>query len=187
MQELKLISAIPPSVNHYLAYRVIMQGKRPLACSYKTKIAREYQKDFIKYICEEVEKQGWNMESIGDKHIFVDTVFYFPRGNMDCNNYFKVLLDSITDSNVVWDDDNIVCERVQRIYYDAENPHVELVIHPVEYAGVFNNVADLTDFENKCLSCSRYQRNCSLLRKAKDGYIQTEISNDICLSYKTKK
>lgn len=127
------------------------------------------------------------METIGNKHIFVDTVFYFPRGNMDGNNYFKVLLDTITDSNVVWADDNIVCERIQRIYYDTNNPHVELIIHPVAYDGIFNNSNEMTDFEEKCKSCSRFQRNCSLLRKAKDGYIQSEISNNICLSYKAKK
>lgn len=51
---LKLISPLPPSVNHYLAYRAIMKNGRPMAMSYKTPEAVKYQKDFIEYVEQEV-------------------------------------------------------------------------------------------------------------------------------------
>ena len=91
------------------------------------------------------------------------------------NNYFKCMLDAITDSQLVWLDDNVTCERVQRIYYDTENPRVELDIFPVNYIGIFDNVSHLNQFENKCVGCKRYERNCSLLQKAKEGKIQKDI------------
>lgn len=186
MKKLILSSPIPPSVNHYLAYRVVMQGKRQMACSYKTKEAKKYQEKFIEYVSLEATRQKWNIDDVGDKHIYIDTVFYFPRTNMDANNYFKVMLDAITETQLVWKDDNIVCERVLALYYDGINPHVELTIYPVEYIGIFSNEKELNKFEEHCASCTRYNRNCSLLRKAKIGNIQDEINDGICSSYKTK-
>jgi len=35
--------------------------------------------------------------------------------------------------------------------------------------------------------CSRYNRNCSILKKAKEGRIQKEISELICNKYKKRK
>lgn len=185
--ELKLISSIPPSVNHYLSYRVIKSNNRYIACSYKTKEANTYQKEFVKYVTNEVEKQGWDMTNFQNLHLYVDTIFYFPRKDMDANNYFKVLLDAITDSHVVWEDDNLVCERVQQIYYDSKNPHIEVSIHPVSYIGIFDNYDKLKKYELKCENCCRFSKNCSLLARAKMGYIQEGIAQDDCLFFKGKK
>ena len=186
--ELKLISPIPPSVNHYLSYRVVKsKNGKYIACSYKTKEATEYQKSFIKYVSDEVEKQGWDINELEGKHIYVDTIFYFPRIDMDCNNYFKVLLDAITDTKKVWKDDNIVCERVQHIYYDNQNPHIEISIRPVNYIGIFDNNDKAQSFEEKCKGCSRYARNCSLLNRTKAGYIHDGITQDSCPYFKSCK
>lgn len=186
-QELFLTSPVPPSVNHYLSYRTIMKNGRPMAMSYKTAEATKYQREFIKYVQEEVKKQGWKLVTDETKHIYVDTVFYFDRVDKDCNNYFKCSLDAITDTGVVWIDDNVVCERVQRIYYDSQNPRVEFYIHPVDYIGVFENEDEKNEFENKCKTCSRYARNCSILRKALESRVQDEISDGECIKYKEKK
>lgn len=186
-RELKLTSQIPPSVNHYLGYRAIMRGGKPMAASYVTKEAKEFKGKFIPYVKEEAQKQNWAMDSTGNRHVFVDCVFYFDRTDMDCNNYFKLLLDAITESGVVWPDDNIVCERVQRIMYDRENPRIEIEIHYVEYFGIFDDASQMEEFETRCVGCSRYKRNCSNLRKAKEGRIQSGVTNTTCDYYKRSK
>lgn len=183
-QELKLIIEDFISVNHYLAYRTIMKNGKPMATSYKTKEAKDFQKKFEEYIREQVKIQNWNMPLNPAQHFYVDAVFYFPRIDMDANNYFKVSLDTITDTQLIWVDDNVVCERINRIYYDSANPRIELTIHPVEYIGIFDNQEQLSQFEDKCKNCKRYTRNCSILHKAKEGRIQEEIQNVVCSKYK---
>ncbi len=186
-QQLKLISPICPSVNHYLAYRVVKKGNKFVAISYCTSEAKHYKKWFSDYVRDEVKKQNWVLEPSKYQHFYVDTVFYFPRIDMDGNNYFKVMLDAITDTNLIWLDDNVACERVQAVYYDTKNPRIELCIHPVDYIGVFNNASQLEEFTSKCIGCTRYSRNCSLLRKATEGHIQSEITNGVCNKYKELK
>lgn len=175
------------SVNHYLAYRTIMKNGKPMAMSYKTKEAKDFQKKFEQYVKEQVKIQNWDLPVDPAQHFYVDAVFYFPRLDMDCNNYFKVSLDSLTNTGLIWDDDNVVCERVQRIYYNSSNPRIEFIIYPVDYIGIFDNQEQLDEFEDKCKTCSRYKRNCSILKKAKDGRIQEEIQDGICNKYKEVK
>ena len=184
MKELKLISPIPPSVNHYMSYRAIMRGGKPLAIPYKQNDVRKYQRDFSGYVCEEVKKQGWELATDPDRHLYIDTTFFFPEKRMDANNYFKVMLDTITDTGKVWFDDDITCERVQGIFYDTENPRVEMVIHPTDYIGIFSDMSQLEEFVSRCIGCARYKRNCSILRKAKEGRVQREIKNNNCSAYK---
>lgn len=175
------------SVNHYLAYRVIMKNGKPMAMSYKTKEAKDFQKKFEQHVKEQVKIQNWNVPVDPAQHFYVDAVFYFPRLDFDPNNYFKVSLDSITETGLIWVDDNVVCERVQRIYYDSSNPRIELTIYPVDYIGIFDNQKQLNDFEDKCKTCSRYARNCSILKKAKEGRIQEEIKGLVCSKFKEIK
>lgn len=187
MQELHLTSPIPPSVNHYLAYRVISKGGKPMAMSYKTKEAKEYQKAFTTYVREESEKQGWSLDNNKFQHYYVDCYFYFDRTDKDANNYMKCSLDAITDAGCVWIDDTQVCERVQRIVYDSQHPRIEFIIHPVEYIGIFDNEKQHEKFIEKCKTCHRYQRNCSLLNKSLEGRIMPDVIDDVCLKYKEKK
>lgn len=158
-----------------------------MAMSYKTPEAVRYQTDFIEYVKQEAEKQGWNFNRDKSQHFYVDAVFYFDRKDKDPSNYWKILLDAITDTQLVWVDDNVVCERVQRIYYDSNNPRIELDIYPVDYIGVFDNASQLDKFESNCIGCMRYNRNCSILQKAKEGRIQTEVADGVCSKYKRIK
>ena len=185
--ELHLTSPIPPSVNHYLSYRSVPRNGRNMAMSYKTKEAKEYQKTFSEYVISECDKQGWTDDPDPAQHFYVDTIFYFPQIDLDANNYFKVMLDAITDTGRVWADDNVVCERVQAIYYTSEDPRIELNIHPVDYIGVFPDRAHLEEFESRCVGCKRYKRNCSILRKAKEGRIQKETDGCVCSSYDQRR
>ena len=185
--KLHLTSKIPPSVNHYLGYRGIMKNGKPMAVSYKTQEATAYSESFSEYVKAEVAKQQWSLDVNPATHFYVDTVFYFDKLDRDCNNYFKVMLDAITDTGLIWKDDNVVCERVQRIYYDAKNPRIELVIYPVDYIGIFDDASQLDQFRSRCFECKRYKRNCSILRRAIDGRIQSEIEDHICSKFNQVK
>lgn len=185
MESLVFTSPIPPSVNHYLAYRTIIKNGKPTAMSYKTKEAKEYQKYIIQLIQEEVKKQNWQKSENKFQHYYMDVIFYFPRIDMDANNYFKCLADAITDSELVWIDDTQLCERVMGIYYDNTNPRMEITIKPVKYIGIFPNNDAYYDFLCKCETCKRYKRNCSILNKAKEGRITEDITSSLfCKQYK---
>lgn len=186
MNELHLISPIPPSVNHYMGIRSIMKNGKPMAMTYKTPEAVKYQKDFAAYVRREVQKQGWDVKPNKTQHWYVDAWFYFNRIDMDAANYDKCLLDAITDTQLIWLDDNVVCERVQKVLYDSQNPRIELHIHPVDYIGIFEDITALEKFENRCIGCTRYARNCSLLQKAIEGRVQDEIHDGVCLCYRRK-
>lgn len=185
--ELKLVSPIPPSVNHYLGYRVIRVKKKNVVSSYPTEETKKYKQYFIPYIKNEVKKQKWKINNDKFQHYYVDWIVYFNRIDKDVANYDKVMMDTITESGVVWIDDNVVCNRVERIYYDSENPRIELTIRPVDYIGIFKDKNELNIFENKCKTCRRYKRNCSILKNAKIGIIQKDICNLECLKYKKSK
>lgn len=184
---LHLVSTIPPSVNHYLSYRVIYKSGRPMAMSYKTLEASKYQKDFMDYVVNEVKKQGWQTDTDTKRHFYVDCVFYFDRIDRDANNYFKCMLDAITDTKLIWQDDNVVCERVNRIYYDSVNPRVEIDIHYTDYIGIFDNTGEYEEFIARCKKCRRYDNNCSILKKAIEGKSQIEIKDKTCLKFGYKR
>lgn len=188
--KLILTSPIPPSVNHYLSYRAVLrkQDGKPMAMSYKTQAAQDYRAAFAEYVRSEVERQGWSVDVNHAQHYYVDGDFFFPKTNMDSNNYWKVLLDAITDTKLVWGDDNTVCERVRRIQYDSANPRIELTIYPVDYIGIFDNAQQLEDFRSSnCADCIRLKNNCSIFNKAIQGRIQPEINNMACAKRKVKK
>ena len=115
----------------------------------------------------------------------MDVVFYFPRVDMDANNYFKCLADAITDTELVWIDDTQLCERVMGIYYDNKNPRMEIEIKPVNYKGIFPNQNTYEEFVCKCETCKRYKRNCSILTKSIEGRITEDIENLECQKYKS--
>lgn len=180
-QYLIITSPIPPSVNHYIAHRVVIKGGKPLAVVYKTKEAVAYQTSFKKIVASAVKEQSWPTNLDAPRHIYVDAVFYMDKRHRDCNNAWKCLLDAITETQLVWRDDDVVCERVNKIVYDAANPRVELRIHYVDYVGIFDTEDQLEDFKkNNCIGCKRYKRNCALLRNAIEGRVQEEIDGYIC-------
>ena len=182
-KKLFLVSPIPESVNHYLKPRVFMitknKKKIPQISMYETAKAKKYKKMFSEYIKKEVKKQNWKLKPNKTQHFYVDCVFYFDRIDKDANNYFKLLLDAITESGCIWVDDNVSLERVNGIFYDNKKPRIEITITPVDYVGIFPTVEQLHDFESNCIQCKRYKRNCSILKKAIEGRIQDEIDDNL--------
>lgn len=174
MQKLNLVCKEFISVNHYMSYRAVKKGRGTMVMAYKPKETKDFEKSFGKYIKEEIEKQGWIKPPKG-KLIIMDTIFYFDRTDRDAQNYFKSICDIATECGV-WEDDNIVMERVNRIYYDSNNPRIEIAIYESEYEGIFDNVELMELFISRCKICNRYKRNCSLLNKALEGRIQDEIT-----------
>jgi len=185
---LKLISPIPCSVNHYIKPRAFLVHGKPQVSLYETAEAKKYKKDFCAYVKEQVKLQKFNIIPNKTQHFYIDCIFYFDRIDKDANNYFKLLLDAITDTEVVWEDDNVTCERVNAIYYDSQNPHIELTIYPVDYIGIFSNQEQLDTFESDCIHCKKYkERKCSVLQKAIEGRIQEEIIERKCKKYNEVK
>ena len=188
---LNLISPIPVSVNHYIKPRTFItwKGNTPIAnvTMYETADAKAYKKKFQKYVEEQIKLQGYSLTPNKTQHFYIDCVFYFERTDQDPNNYFKLPLDAITETQLIWLDDNTTCERVNAIYYDSDNPRIEISIKPVDYIGIFPTVNHLNEFKDKCSTCTRSKRNCSILNKAIEGRIQEEISNGVCNKYKTIK
>lgn len=169
------------SVNHYLAYRAMVVKGRPKAISYKTQEAKGFQKHFTQYVIEQVAEQGWEIKDDPFQHYYVDAIFYFPRIDMDCNNYWKVGFDAITDSGCVWVDDNMACERVMGVYYDNKNPRIEYVIHPTDFTGIWGNVGRYNDFIGKnCVNCKKAIDKCAVFRKAREGRIQDGVTEYNC-------
>lgn len=177
-KQLKLVTNTFISVNHYMGYKIIKQkGKNDnyynTIMPYKPKETTKFEKEFGLYVKEEVIKQNWIKPS-KNTFVIMDTIFYFPRVDMDAQNYFKSLCDIMT-KNGVWEDDNIVMEHVKRIYYDSKNPRIEICISESPIIGIFNNKEELQSFLFICKSCKRYENNCSILKNAKDSRIQNEI------------
>jgi Holliday junction resolvase RusA-like endonuclease len=185
---LNLTSPIPVSVNHYIKPRTFItwKGKTPIAnvTMYETADAKAYKKKFKKYVEEQIKLQEYSLTPNKTQHFYIDCVFFFERTDQDPNNYFKLPLDAITETQLIWLDDNTTCERVNAIYYDSDNPRIEISIKPVDYIGIFPSVNDLNEFKEKCATCTRSKRNCSILNKAIEGRIQEEISNRVCNKYK---
>ncbi|AYB37677.1 RusA family crossover junction endodeoxyribonuclease [Brevibacillus laterosporus] len=176
-KKFRLTSPMPPSVNHYLGYRAVPKKKKGrtvyIVVPYLTKEARDYKEMFSKYAMKQVKEQGWDIEKTRNRHYYMDCVYYFPRIDMDEQNYPKCMSDAL--NGITYIDDNFILTRANRIYYDKKNPRVEIEISEVDYIGIFDNEKELIEFENKCKTCARYKRNCSILKKAKEGRIQEEI------------
>lgn len=187
-QRLKLTVKDFVSVNHYLAYRALIKNGKPMAMSYKTQEAKKFQKDFTAYVIDEVEKQGWVTDPNPFQHYYVDAMFYFPRVDMDCNNYWKVAFDAITDSGVIWMDDNMACERVVKVQYDSKNPRIEYEIYPTDFIGVWDTWDGYTSFLNQnCNLCKKDKLHCSILKKALEGRVQDDINLERNACYKCKE
>lgn len=174
---LLLFSPIPISVNHYMkprGYIINIKGKPTSQVSmYETAEAKYFKYMFSEYVKQEVKKQKWNIEPTKTRHHYMDCVFYFPRIDMDEQNYYKILCDSI--NNIAYYDDHFILTIPKRIYYDSENPRIEIDLHMTEYIGIFDNEDKLTDFRGKCVNCKRFDKNCSVLNKGIEGRIQEEI------------
>lgn len=167
---------LPPSVNNYLRPSARIVNGRPMVHMYETSEAKDFKKRFRAYLERLAKKQGWDYNITAQGHWYLDCYFIQARTNQDNNNYYKILCDSLKD--IIVKDDNNLLVRTQRVLYDAKNPRFVAILKPVHYEGVFESKSEYNDFiESNCIGCSRFNRNCSILKKAKEGRLQEEINN----------
>ena len=185
MDCLKLTSSIPVSVNHYIKPHSFIKNGKAVATLYETVDAKQFKQNLTDYIKKQIKIQDFKCIVNKTQHFYIDCIFYFDRIDKDPNNYFKILLDAITDSQCIWLDDNVVCERVNAIYYDTKNPRIEMTIYPVDYIGIFDNRKQLEIFKSKCMRCRKYKEGkCKTLCKAIEGHIQENVDGQKCCKYK---
>lgn len=137
---------------------------------------------------KQLKKQtSWNYDLTKENFIYMDTIITFNKKGRDADNIFKILNDSL--KTIVFQDDDKILPRVQRIYYNAQSPKVEVFLSFVEYIGVFDSKGELNEFIQNCESCRYYQNGkCSILNNAKEGRIQEEIDSLlVCNKYIEKK
>jgi Holliday junction resolvase RusA-like endonuclease len=187
---LKLVLPLPLSLNQlYInkySYNPKTKKSEPTGARILSKAGMMSKKLIQKAAKKQMLKQDWDYEKTKETYIYMDTTIYFNRTNRDDNNIYKLLCDAL--EKIVYDNDSRVLIRTQRILYTTTEPRVELHIHEVDYKGIFDDQAQLDSFESVCSTCSRYNNNCSILAKAKEGRIQEDIDMEEmkCLKYKKK-
>lgn len=197
-QVLKLTCKDFISVNHYMNYRSVKKGNFHMVMAYKPKATKDFEKSFGDYVKGEMIEQGWEKPT-KDKFVNLDTIFYFPRVDMDAENYFKSMCDILTEVGV-WEDDNIVMEKVNRIYYNSSNARIELLLTVSDNMGIFDNKEDYDKFTNTyCSKCKKGSKiglkgGCSIYKDSLESRIRDEIPmateedrlNKVCLNIKLK-
>ena len=172
------------SVNDYKKIRVVNGIPTP----FKTQKTKDFEKLFDRHIREEIQKQGWAMPG-SEYFVRVDATFVFPRTNCDSNNYWKSMLDVCTRAGV-WIDDSRVKENVKKIMYNSKDPKIILDIYIDKQIGLFDCEEEYREFRDRCKTCKRYSRNCSILNGAMSSkigeglYLNTEVDKWICTKYK---
>lgn len=167
---------LPTSVNNYLRPTYRMVDGKPVPYMYETKEAKDFKRRFGAYLKREVKKQGWDMELTKEGHWYLDVVFIQSRTSEDNNNYFKILCDAMT--GICIDDDKNLLVRPQMVLYDSKNPSFKALLRRVGYTGIFNSSELHEKFvEDNCSGCKRFNKNCSILRKAREGRVQDDISS----------
>lgn len=194
LNKLHIIAPIPPSINNdYMKPNSLMKNGKPITIMYESSKAKKYKKEIEKIVKEQIKEQNFKVNL--EKFVIVEWIFFFPRVNMDTNNYYKCFIDAITNcTNLIWKDDNITLMRDNRIYYDSNNPRVEVDIYYSDHIGIFDNQEDLDNFiNNNCSQCKKGNKigqngGCSIYKKAMESRIQDEIDmkSKICRSIKRR-
>jgi crossover junction endodeoxyribonuclease RusA len=118
MKELKLSLPVPPSLNS--AYRNVR-----INCRIPTIETKMFMRKAADIAFKSIKNQSWKMSE--EKTVVEMTFFWKDKRKRDCDNYKKVVLDSL--KKIVFKDDNIVLDRTMNYFVDKENPRLELRIY----------------------------------------------------------
>ena len=168
-QELKLTLSLPKSVN-------FIYGRNKFGSTYLKKEGKDYKTKAVKYIKEETNKQGW-IRLKAEEYCYLDTIVYMNKKGRDSDNLFKLIQDSISDSETVWEDDTFALSRTNRVYIDSANPRVELIITPTSTIGIFDTVEEYEEFKKVCNNCRRFKKTCSI----HNGLLENRILDKVDL------
>lgn len=185
--KLYLTVKIPPSVNHYLSYRVSSGGKgKRFVQAYKTPEAIAFERYFKKYLDEEIKNQNW--ECVEKGYVVIEVNWFFESNRRDSNNYYKLLLDCMNTK--VFKDDKQALEKTMNIFIDSNNPRAEILIYKSEKEGVFLNKNQKNNFcESNCHLCSKKTQSCTILKKLLDNRIipEVDLNQNKCNKIRIKK
>lgn len=181
---------LPPSNNKYLVPTCTIRGGKAFPSVYESKESKEFKKHFSNYLKQLVKNSNWDIEQTSDGHWYLDCFFVQSRVNQDSNNFFKILLDSMT--GVVFKDDHNILVRVQKVAYNPKHPRFQLALHKANYIGRFPNEDAYNNFEDNCKSCSRYRNGgCAILKAIRENREVEELErvNETfeCKEYKRRK
>lgn len=182
------IDMLPLSVNEYLKPSYANKGGKIIPYMRESATSKNFKSKFRDVLKAKIKEFDWDIEDTKDGHWYLDCEFVQTRTNQDSNNFFKILLDSMT--GLLIDDDKNILVRVNRISYDSKNPHMELRLHKVSYIGVFDNLEEIDKLKTEyCSTCSKNKR-CALIKKGIDGYESAPFYKDgeevVCDSYKKR-
>ncbi|MET3209612.1 UNVERIFIED_CONTAM: Holliday junction resolvase RusA-like endonuclease [Paenibacillus sp. PvR008] len=188
--KLNLTLPLPVSINdlyiNQYVWDVRIRKRVPTGKRILSKEGEKVKEQITVAASEQIKSQPWDYEYTKTHYLYMDTLIYFNRKGRDDNNIYKLNNDAL--EKIVYDNDSRVLTRTQRILYDKKNPRVELTFTPVEYIGIFDNEKSYIKFLEKCKTCSRYKRNCSILKAATEGFVQEEIDDERkCFKYKQTK
>lgn len=175
---------LPPSVNEYLGKRVAYNPitKKYYVQVYETAKAKAFKKHMVKVLERAVKEFNW--KKTGEfQYVICEIHVYLDQKRKDSDNMFKCLLDSLTENGLIYDD-SMVLPRVTKLFIDKENPRLEVFIRVAAKEGVFLNSERCNDFiKEYCNKCSRFSRNCSILKESRENKIRKEISKNDCVKY----
>lgn len=187
---MKFTAPLPPSVNDYLgkkvAYKKSANGRmNPYVMVYEKPKAKAYKNNLVKNISRAAALYDWK-KTEKDTYVICNITAYLSRKRRDCDNLLKCLLDGITESGIIYDD-CFVIPRFENVFIDSKNPRIEVELTLADKKGIFSVEEYLKFIRENCLYCTRFERNCSLLKKICGNYIIPEIEGKVCLKRKEKK
>lgn len=181
---------LPVSNNEYLRASIqYTTDDKPYVHYYETKKSKDFKKIYREALLREVHKTNWDKQQTEDGHWYLECTFRQSRTNQDSNNYFKVLLDSLT-GYVIMDDKNVL-PRVHKVTYDSKNPGFQIALRKVEYVGLFKN-RDSRErmIEDKCNTCKFFRSGkCSVLKQITEGRENEyyDRKEDTCIKFTVKQ
>ena len=182
---LKFTSPIPPSSNEYLGKRVSYAGGKPYVQVYKTKKAMDYERYMVKTLNRSSKEQEWVVPE-KNEYVEMELVYYMNKLGRDIDDTYKLLIDALANAGLIINDDKVI-PIPKNIYIDKDNPRIEVILKVSDKQGVFDSKEHLEEFTTKnCVGCNRYDRNCSILKKALENRIQPEIDMNGLICNKRK-
>lgn len=185
-QVLKLTCPLPPSVNHYMAYRVSGGKSKKFVQAYKTQDSLKFEREFKRILDTEIKKQNWNIVEEG--YVIVEVDWFFESNRRDSNNYYKLILDCMNTK--IFKDDKQAMERTMNITIDSKNPRAEITIYKSDKQGLFTNEEEKKNFSiHNCHQCTKKKNSCTIYKKILSNKISEEFDlvQNICFKIKQKK
>jgi Holliday junction resolvase RusA-like endonuclease len=188
--KLRLQLPVPTSLNQLYIQKYEWNAKLKMKIPSNVKILSKEGEQCKKVIQQKaiyqmaLQKENWDYEWTKTGYIYMDIICYFSRRGTDCDNTLKILCDSL--QGIIYDNDSRVLPRFQRVLYDTDCPRLEVLLHEVNYVGSLGTKEQAEAFEDVCRGCQRYTKNCSILKSAKSGQVQTQIHNNVCSEFKEK-